>query len=525
MKSVSIFAGHDANLTFYNSETDEYHIVEIERLVKKRYFRLHVDNSHEEIENILVQCRDIAKSSWGFDRFDNIIITADGGINSLEILTKVFQTNNIIRVNNHHDCHALSAYYQSSFKDALIISFDGGGNDGFFNIYKANKDKIELVNKINSDFGGGYLLCASILCEISEKSRHQLSLAGKMMGLCAYGNVRENLVQPFKEFFFDRNYKKLSELTGLDLLNVESPWENPMSNAKFRGQESYDLAATMQRAFEEAFISVYEVIRKNYPDLPLIITGGGGLNVLLNERIRNEFNVDIFVAPNPNDCGLSLGAMFAVTQPKKRVNVTYNGIPLLDRNLLDDYVRQRDASKTTPAEIAKLLKDGKIIGLVHGDSEVGPRALGNRSIICDPGILEMKDILNSKVKFREWYRPFAPFCKLEDANEYFESHDFNGLEYMGFAPLVKEKYRSVLPSITHMDGSSRLQTVTKESHQEFYEILNEFGKISETRVVLNTSFNIRGLPILTSIQDALYVLDNTDLDYVVVENFLFKKGV
>lgn len=524
MKAVSVFAGHDANLTFYNSETEKYHVIEVERLVKKRYFRLHVDNSREEIEKVLIDCRDIARNHWGFDHFDQVIISADGGLSPVEMLTSVFQTPRIDRVTNHQDCHALSAYYQSPFTDALIVSYDGGGNDGFFNVYTAHTGVLELVGKVNSDFGGGYLLCASTLCEISEKSKHQLSLAGKMMGLCAYGKVIENLVQPFKEFFFDRNYKKLSELTGLELLNIESPWANPMSNAKFRGQESYDLAATMQKAFEEAFISVYEGLRSKYQDLPLIITGGCGLNVLLNERIRNEFKVEVFVPPNPNDCGLSLGAMFAFTRPKNRVDVTYNGIPLLDKDELENFAAQRQAHKTSPKEIADLLKDGKIIGIVSGDSEVGPRALGNRSIICDPGILEMKDILNSKVKFREWYRPFAPFCKLEDASTYFDSFDFRGLEYMGFAPLVKQEYRSVLPSITHVDGSSRLQTVTEDSHNGFYKILDEFGKISETRVLLNTSFNIRGLPILTTIEDALQVLDNTDLDYVVVDDFLFKKG-
>lgn len=524
MKAVSIFAGHDTNLTFYNSETGRYHIIEIERLVKKRYFRLHVDNTREEIEKILTDCRNIARDHWGFDKFDHVIITADGGVSPTDILTNVFQTNRIERVNNHHDCHALSAYHQSPYRDALIVSYDGGGNDGFFNVYRASSGRLELVKKVNSDFGGGYLLCASILHEISEKSRHQLSLAGKMMGLCAYGNVKDNLVKPFKEFFFDRDYKKLSELSGLNLLNLESPWANPMLNAKFRGQESYDLAATMQKAFEDAFLSVYDDLRAKYQNLPLIIAGGGGLNVLLNERIRNEYKIDVFVPPNPNDCGLSLGAMFALTQPTERVDVTYNGIPLLDKSRLKQFVAQRNAQKTNASEIARLLKDGKIIGIVSGDSEVGPRALGNRSIICDPGILEMKDILNSKVKFREWYRPFAPFCKLEDASSYFDSYDFSNLEYMGFAPLVRKDYRSILPSITHVDGSSRLQTVTEDSHSTFYQILEEFGKISETRVLLNTSFNIRGLPILTTIEDALHVLDNTELDYVVVEDFLFSKG-
>ena len=125
---------------------------------------------------------------------------------------------------------------------------------------------------------------------------------------------------------------------------------------------------------------------------------------------------------------------------------------------------------------------------------------------------------------REWYRPFAPFCKKEDAHLYFDSRSFDNMEYMSYAPLVKEQFRDVLPAVTHVDGSSRLQTVTKDGHEKFYELLTEFGEVSETRVLLNTSFNIRGRPILSTIEDALYVLDNTELDYVVVEDYLFSKG-
>ena len=130
----------------------------------------------------------------------------------------------------------------------------------------------------------------------------------------------------------------------------------------------------------------------------------------------------------------------------------------------------------------------------------------------------MKDILNSKVKFREWYRPFAPFCKKEDAPKYFDSYSFENLEFMSYAPRVKV---DTLPSITHVDGTARLQTVTEKSHSHFYELLTEFGKLSDTNVLLNTSFNIRGYPILSTIEDALYALENTEMDYVVIEDYLF----
>ena len=287
----------------------------------------------------------------------------------------------------------------------------------------------------------------------------------------------------------------------------------------FEGQEGYDIAATAQRAFEVAFFSVLD---RYDNDVPLVLTGGCALNVLVNEQLKTHTNRQIYVPPNPHDGSLSLGHMFLYKKPEKNVNITYAGLPLTDKELFPEYIDKYNARKIDKKELAQLIKDGNIIGLVYGDSEVGPRALGNRSIVCDPNIREMKDILNAKVKFREWYRPFAPFCKKEDAPKYFESRNFDNLEYMSYAPKVKDEYVEKLPSITHIDNTARLQTVTEESHAEFYELLTEFGKISETNVLLNTSFNIRGYPILSSIEDALYALNNTQMDYVVIEDYLFE---
>ena len=204
------------------------------------------------------------------------------------------------------------------------------------------------------------------------------------------------------------------------------------------------------------------------------------MNVLVNEQLKTDTNRQIYVPPNPHDGSLSLGHMSLYRKPEKSVNITYAGLPLTDKELLPDYIEKHNARKIDKKELAQLIKDGNIIGLVYGDSEVGPRALGNRLIVCDPNIKEMKDILNSKVKSREWYRPFAPFCKKEDAPRYFESRNFDNLEYMSYAPKVKDEYVDLLPSITHADNTARLQTVTEESHSHFYELLTEFGKISET---------------------------------------------
>ena len=514
---VSIFAGHDANVSFYHADKNKYYTIEIERLVQKRYFRLHEDNTPEEQFNILKQCVDIAEKRWGIKNdYETVLICSDGYINVNP--REIFNTENVSTVAKHHQTHAASAFYMSPFKEALIVSYDGGGDDGHFNIYSANSEGVRLLDNITSDFGGGYLLCGSLVREVAEKSRHQLALAGKLMGLCGYGKPIEKYVPAFQEFFFDRDYRKLAFLTKLPLKNIDNPWKNPLDNWVFEGQEAYDIAATAQEGFERA---IFSVLDKYDTDIPLFLTGGCALNVLVNEKVKSAYSRPFYVPPNPHDGSLSLGHLFLYRKPDHQVDITYSGLPLVDCDELQNYIDEYGATKLNKKDIAELIKDGKIIGLVYGDSEVGPRALGNRSIVCDPNIADMKDILNSKVKFREWYRPFAPFCKKEDAHKYFDSPNFENLEYMSYAPRVKV---DTLPSITHIDNTARLQTVTKNSHSHFYELLTEFGKLSETNVLLNTSFNIRGYPILSTIKDALYALENTEMDCVVVEDYLFKKN-
>jgi len=514
---VSIFAGHDSNISFYHAEKDEYHTIEIERLVQKRYFRLHEDNSPEYQKDVLIQCRDIAEKEWGIKNdYEAFLISSDGYIQTDP--REVFNTEKVITIASHHQTHAASALHLSPFDKALIVSYDGGGDDGHFNVYMGDKKNgIRLLENIPSDFGGGYLLCGAMVREVSESSRHMLALSGKLMGLCAYGEVIDEYVNAFKEFFFDRNYNKLAKVTGLPLKNVDTPWKDPLQMYVFEDKKGYDIAASAQAGFEYA---IFSVLDKYDPDIPLIMTGGCALNVLVNEKVKCLYNRPLYVPPNPHDGSLSLGHLFLYKKPTKQVDITYSGLPLVDRNKLSDYIDEYGATKVNKKKIAELIKDGKILGLVYGDSEVGPRALGNRSIVCDPNIADMKDILNSKVKFREWYRPFAPFCKKEEAHQWFETRDFDNFEYMSYAPTVKV---DTLPSITHVDGTARLQVVTEDSHSHFYELLTEFGKLSETNVLLNTSFNIRGYPILSSIEDALYALNNTEMDYVVIEDYLFGK--
>jgi carbamoyltransferase len=172
--------------------------------------------------------------------------------------------------------------------------------------------------------------------------------------------------------------------------------------------------------------------------------------------------------------------------------------------------------------IATDLLNGKIIGIARGNSEHGPRALGNRSIICNPSIENMKDILNEKVKHREWYRPFAPVVRLEDVSKYFEWEGES--RWMSFSPVVRKEWREKLSAITHIDNTARVQTVTREQNEWLYDLLTHFSELSGIGVLLNTSFNVNGSPILSSINEAFQVFNNSAMDGLVIENTYITKN-
>lgn len=270
-----------------------------------------------------------------------------------------------------------------------------------------------------------------------------------------------------------------------------------------------------------------------------------GLNVLNNERVKQRYpDRLVFVPSAPGDSGLALGRLLAHIRPQEQVHAQYlgpkvvNDVPtsqeLRENDMLrgvfhvDQYASEMmrisasERSKlsdnsvlVSKAEVAQMLADGKIIGVINGRSEFGPRALGARSILCDPSYPDMRDRINKKIKSREWYRPFAPVCRRQDAATYFDSTQFEFMESMAFAPAVRPEWKDKLPSITHVDGTARLQTVTETSQPWLYDLLCEFDALTGRQVLLNTSFNVKGKSILNDINEAVEVLGSTDLDAVI----------
>lgn len=532
MANIAFTGSHNSTFAVSDHDNNIVLVLEVERFLGYKNSGLTQYKIPEHPFLVIEQILNYIYKFTGYSEFDNCFTLGDTNvyINGVPYdISKRLNAKNFITT-KHHLSHAGQAFYLSPFDEALIISFDGGGNDGTFNIYFADKytNRFSKIKNLDLDLGFPYMVIGHYLEDIKFQPIHEghLVYSGKLMGLVSYGKVRPEWVKPLELFctrckmagFYDYEpyVKHLSETTGLELDVTK----------RLKGQDAYDLAATLQHAWENVFIeAVREVIedKSRDPYLPICLAGGCALNILLNTRIKKEFNRNVFVGPVPNDSGLAVGMLLNYSRPVYPPDITYSGLPLLDLDLLPAYLNERDyfLGINYVRIVAQNIIEGKIIGVARGRSEIGPRGLGNRSILCNSTIPNMKDILNRKVKNREWYRPFAPVVRLEDVNKYFEWEQSS--RWMSFAPKVKEEWKEKLPAITHVDGTARVQTVTREENPWLYELLTEMEAQCGVGVLLNTSFNLNGKPILTTVKDAFNVLDNTQLDGIVIENYYITK--
>jgi carbamoyltransferase len=531
--NISIHGSHNAAIAF-NIE-DNYHIIEIERFIGYKNSGLAQYKSIPCADIIVKQVLNFIKTRYDVDLFDKCSASSSHSVhikNNESIYIKYEENipcNEFVTGLKHHDLHAYNTFYQSPYTKNIIISFDGGGDSEFFNIYEWSRDENDpkLIFKAPYDLGS-YMALGHFLEPIkqeSDLSEGNLVYSGKLMGLCGYGNVNHEWVSAFEEFYKTPVYTcsiedkiyKLGENINL-IFNI---------NNRYTGQIAYDLAATSQYVFEKVFFELIDPVVQKYDDsYAICVAGGCALNVLLNTSIKKRYNNRVFVTPNASDCGIALGGLFYISKPQKPVNIAYAGLPILDIDSIGEYTYNHSYScdityNPDTIALAKLLCDGKIIGVVRNCAEHGPRALGNRSILCDPTYKNMKDILNHKVKHREWYRPFAPVVTHEKSNDYFDILEES--PYMSFAFDVRPEFREKLSSITHIDGTARVQTLREDFNPWLYDLLLEVEKINGFPILLNTSFNINGKPIVSSIKDAFFLLDNTELDGVLIENTLIMK--
>lgn len=527
---ISAYGSHNAAVAMYYK--GRYTVIEVERWLSKKNAGLinYLPAGYPKI--IFDEISDFLLSKT--DRSDVDVYMTN--YNDLNKLKPSFSYARHIPF-DHHEAHAATAFYQSPYEEAITFTFDGGGDLGFFNVYKTSRrGEIKLIEKFNQDLGFAYMILADYMADIRRDPLNigNLVYAGKLMGLCSYGQVREEWLPAFYEFYETFNYHGDSYLGGAEAAVDAVPRlmkkigvEDFNQSTRLEGQIAWDIAATTQYAFEQQFYKFAQPYLDEYPDMPITLAGGCALNVTLNARLLRERKGKVFVPPNPNDCGVAVGGLLTYLRPESQVDLTYAGTPILDEHMFSSYIENDGFSvleKITVADLAKFISLGNIVGVINGDSEHGPRALGNRSILCNP-VGDMKDVLNAKVKDREWYRPFAPLVRLEDVHTYFEFPEGAQSRHMSFIAEVKDEWKEKLPAVTHEDGTGRLQTVTEQQNPFIYELLTKFSQISDHGVLLNTSFNVNGKPILTRLSEALQLLKRTKLDAVYYnEMLIFRKG-
>ena len=508
MNNIGINGAHDASVTF----TDKFgnvRIFEFERFskIKNAHLSFHwnIPERNNADKQTIYDFYALIKSEISSADIDTCYYNELTDVD-MRIINEFFNIKSYQK-EAHHSGHARWAIHQSPFDKSIVISFDGGGTDkydviSYFNIFIYENKHLHQINQINLNFGTAYSKIALLISEIPYSYNMNL-YSGKLMGLSSYGNVRNEWIEPLMEYYKNNDLKKLCEK-----INIQYG-QDVISHTL-----SYDLAASSQYVFEKLFNNVIDPILKKYPQYPTCLTGACALNVINNNKLKNKIGEqNIFIPPNPNDSGLSLGYFLHNTIDKQinNLNITYSGIDIQNLYLIHD-TNNKISSKT----IANKLISGEIIGIIHGKSECGPRALGHRSILCYPNNPKLKEILNSKIKFREWFRPFAPVTLETHVGLFF--NNISNSPYMSFCPAINKKYEYKFPSITHIDNSSRVQTVTRNSCEVLYDILLEINKLKFDPILLNTSFNIQGKPIINDVNDAINIKKSIPIDTIIINN-------
>jgi carbamoyltransferase len=434
-----------------------------------------------------------------------------------------------MRFVDHHLAHAISAYAYSGFEDSAIVVMDGRGAWEATSIWHGSKGRLQHVTTI--PFPDSLGLFYSEFTEYLGFQRN--SDEWKVMGLAPYGAPGVKL-----DAFIDpeaapyRVNHKLLFGNGSGSFSGMTPLLGPARAPESEIDERHkNVAYAVQDACEIAVLSIVRMAVEKTRCRNLCLAGGVALNSKANGKIVASGLVDrIFVQPAASDDGVTLGAALVPyldnggSLPNKAMRHAYLG-PAFDDVAIENVLRTyklRYSRVTDPAEAAaELLANGKILGWFQGRMEFGPRALGSRSILADPRDPEMTAKVNNAVKFREWWRPFAPSLKKEAASEYLESATDS--PFMILTAQVRPEKRSVIPAVTHVDGSARPQTVEKEINPLYWRLIDEFEKRTGVPVVMNTSFNLRGEAIVHTPTDAVRTFFSSGMDALVIGSFVVEK--
>jgi len=475
---------------------------------------------------------------------------------------KNFNDINKIKFSEHHYSHAASAFFPSPFEEAVILTLDGVGEWATTTVAIGKKNKLEIIEEIHFPHSLGLLYSAFTYYTGFKVNSGEY----KLMGLAPYGKpifkdlILEKLLDLKEDGSFKLNMKYFNYATGLTMTNknFSKLFGQPVRNSKkdLLTQFHMDIAASIQSVTEEIVIRITKNIFSKHKIKNLCLAGGVALNCVANGKILKEKIFDnIWIQPAAGDAGGSLGAALAFwyhelekprVEYKDQMKGSYLG-PNFKNDQIEKELKSLNANfiKYHKDEIisltAKELANEKTVGWFQGRMEFGPRALGGRSILADPRSEKMQKELNLKIKFRESFRPFAPSILRDELNDWFEL-DCDSPYMLLVSEVNKEKQikmtkededlfgieklnvkKSSIPAITHVDYSARIQTVHKETNPRYYELIAEFKKNTGCPVLVNTSFNVRGEPIVCSVEDAFNCFMGTNLDILVIEDFILFK--
>lgn len=456
-----------------------------------------------------------------------------------------------IRRVEHHNAHAASSYYTSPFTDAAILTMDGSGDFVTCALSTGNGSKIKRLESLYwpNSLGMLYFSVTQYL------GFHEIGAEGKVMALASFGRPR--YIDEFRKILrvTPDGFKMDMSYFTFHLPVLIDNWGDPTTaqffiyrdwlSEKFHclfgparepsaeiTQRHYDVAASLQQILEEAAFSLLKKLHRLTLIDDVCLAGGVALNCVMNGKVSaNTPFKRVFVQPNAGDGGLSLGSAMYVYHHEMaaaRKNVMASA-SLGTEYTSEDVRRCLDASGLSYERhddispmVARHIADGKIVGWFQGKMEFGPRALGNRSILADPRRPDMKDHINIRVKGREPFRPFAPSVLEEDARSFFNLNGFPS-PFMLLAVGVNNGQAAKVPAITHVDGTARVQTVDKVSNPRYRRLIEEFKRITGVPMVLNTSFNLRGEPVVSSPVDAIKSFKATNIDVLAIEDYIVEK--
>ena len=444
-----------------------------------------------------------------------------------------------VEIASHHLCHAYSSVFSCNYNEGSFITLDNAGSvlfDTVGQIFACENHSFGYFNKekgifkyypgipMTNNLGNYYWMWAhNIYTQMVQKQiditdpKYRETFCGKVMGLSAYGNIKE----PKKDWRL--------HFEGIPQVALESL---PGRDFNYGNLSAENKAKQLQYNFENAMLEwMKELKDQGYIDDNLCLAGGVFLNILANSVLRkNGVAKNMHIPPFPDDTGLSFGAAcYGVFKAKEKVTLPHN-ISLLGRTYSDEEIEEAlegmeykkfDTFEELCDKTVNVLAENKIVGWFQNRSEFGPRALGSRSILMNPTPKENKETINTRIKHREEWRPFAGIMLEEYQDEYFMDTYPN--EYMLYSLVVKPHQRKKLGAITHKDFSCRIQTVNQKLHPEVTTLLQKYNEKTECPVLLNTSFNDNGQPIVETPKDAIKTFKNIDLDYLVIGNYFVVK--